>query len=110
MSREIIVEYLDKQISKHQVYECMPENETGYIYVPREALYKIVDGLIPLLKSKVIKNDKTYSPSVDDLGAPPSGDNVIPNIRVCNCHCAPFVIDMKLRIAKCTVCETTKQF
>lgn len=58
MNREKIVDYLDKQFWKHKVYECMPENETGYEYIPREALYKIVDGLIPMLKSEVKKLNK----------------------------------------------------
>jgi hypothetical protein len=53
MNREKIVHYLDKQFWKHKVYECMPENETGYEYIPTEALYKIVDGLIPMIKTEL---------------------------------------------------------
>jgi hypothetical protein len=53
MNREKIVDYLDKQFWKHKVYECMPENETGYEYIPRESLTKIVDGLIPLVKAEL---------------------------------------------------------
>lgn len=55
MNRDKIVDYLDKQFFKHKVYECMPENETGYEYIPRKSLTKIVDGLIPLVK-KELKN------------------------------------------------------
>ena len=53
MNKEKIVDYLDKQFWKHKRYECMPENETGYEYVPREALSKIVDGLIPMVKAEL---------------------------------------------------------
>jgi len=52
-SRNKIIDYLDKQFWKHKQYEQMPENDTGYEYVPREALAKIVDGLIPLMKPYV---------------------------------------------------------
>jgi len=51
--RNKIIDYLDKQFWKHKQYEQMPENDTGYEYVPREALVKIVDGLIPLMKPYV---------------------------------------------------------
>jgi hypothetical protein len=53
MDKEKIVDYLDKQFWKHKVYECMTENETGYEYVPRDALSKIVDGLIPMIKTEL---------------------------------------------------------
>lgn len=51
--REEVAEYLDKQFWKYKVYECMPEGEEGYEYVPYESLLKIADGLIPLVKSKL---------------------------------------------------------
>lgn len=63
MNKENIINYLDEQFWKHKVYECMPENETGYEYVPREALSKIVDGLIPLVITE-LKNSSI--PNVDN--------------------------------------------
>jgi hypothetical protein len=56
MNREKIVNYLEDQFQKHKVYECMPENEIGYEYIPRDSMYKIVDGLIPLIKSELNKD------------------------------------------------------
>ena len=50
--KESIVEYLDKQIHDRMEFECMPENEDGYYYVSKDSISKIVDGLIPLVKSK----------------------------------------------------------
>lgn len=48
--RDEIVDYLYAQFWARKVYEQMPENEYGYEYVPREAVCKIVDGLIPMMK------------------------------------------------------------
>ena len=45
---------------KEKQYECMPENEIGYEFVPREVLEKIVDGLIPMIKN-MIKQEKWIS-------------------------------------------------
>jgi len=69
MNRDKIVDYLDKQFWKHKVYEYMPENETGYEYIPRESLTKIVDGLIPLVKAG-LKNCSipAVSESVEPVG------------------------------------------
>jgi hypothetical protein len=53
VDREKIVDYLDNQFWKYKVYECMTENDTGYEYIPREKLYKIVDGLIPMIKNYI---------------------------------------------------------
>ncbi len=53
IDREKIVDYLDNQFWKYKVYEHMPENDTGYEYIPREKLYKIVDGLIPMIKNYI---------------------------------------------------------
>jgi len=53
--RDKIAAYLSKQFDEKKVYECMPENETGYTYIPPSAMYKIVDGLIPLIKSELKK-------------------------------------------------------
>ena len=64
MNRDELADYLDKQFHKHKVYECMPENETGYEYIPRDALYKIVDGLILMLKSYEKTNDKNTSKDI----------------------------------------------
>jgi hypothetical protein len=55
ITRNDIVDYLDKQFWNHKTYECMPENEVGYEYIPRESLEKIVDGLIPMVK-RLIKS------------------------------------------------------
>ncbi|OPC66360.1 hypothetical protein DSC47_10100 [Elizabethkingia miricola] len=64
--KEVIVNYLDKQINKHMEYDCMPENESGSYFVSRTSISKIVDGLIPLVKStfvkkKVLKNVPDHS-------------------------------------------------
>lgn len=58
MDKEKIIDYLDKQFWKHKTYECMPENEHGYEFIPRESLSKIVDGLIPMLKKELKKSIK----------------------------------------------------
>ncbi len=55
--RQEIIEWLEKQINKNLTYECMPENEEGYYYIPRHKLSNIVDGLIPLVKGKFKNND-----------------------------------------------------
>lgn len=48
--RECIVDYLKKQIDKHIEFDSVPENDDGWHEVKRENVYKILDGLIPLLK------------------------------------------------------------
>ncbi|MDC8024873.1 hypothetical protein [Elizabethkingia anophelis] len=53
--KEVIVNYLDKQIQKYTEYDCMPENEEGSYFVSRTSISKIVDGLIPLVKSTFVK-------------------------------------------------------
>ena len=63
--RNKIIDYLDKQFWKHKQYEQMPENDTGYEYVPREALVKIVDGLIPLMKPYV--NEQYASTKAEEV-------------------------------------------
>lgn len=55
MNRDKIVDWLDSQIKNKMVYECMPENEHGYEYVPRHEVVKIVDALIPMIKGELKK-------------------------------------------------------
>lgn len=55
MNRNKIVDWLEKRINDGLEYECMPENETGYEYIPIDEVVKIVDGLIPLIKSELKK-------------------------------------------------------
>lgn len=55
MNRDKIVDWLDNQIKNKMVYECMPENEDGYEYVPRHEVVKIVDALIPMIKGELKK-------------------------------------------------------
>lgn len=62
--KDIIVNYLDEQIQKHMEFECMPENENGYYFVSRSNIGKMVDGLIPLVKS-TFKN-KSINKQVPD--------------------------------------------
>lgn len=52
MDREKIVDYLEKQINKHIEFDSVPENDGGWYEVKRKNIYKIVDGLIPLIKTK----------------------------------------------------------
>lgn len=54
-TRDIIASYLRIQIEKRLKYECMPENESGYYHISNDDLYKIVDGLIPLVKRRTNK-------------------------------------------------------
>jgi hypothetical protein len=53
VTRDQIIDYLDNKFWEEKQYECMPENEIGYEFVPREALEKIVDGLIPMIKNMI---------------------------------------------------------
>lgn len=55
--REELVSYLKTQIDKHIEFDCVPENDSGWYEVKRENVYKIIDGLIPLIK-KQIKTSK----------------------------------------------------
>ena len=50
MNKEKLIDYLDEQFWKHKAYECMPENDMGYEYVPRDRVSRIIDGLIPMIK------------------------------------------------------------
>jgi hypothetical protein len=63
MNREKIVDYLDSKFWEYKQYECMPENEVGYEYIPRDKLYKIVDGLIPMVKQMIKSNLQSNTPS-----------------------------------------------
>jgi hypothetical protein len=56
IDRNIIADYLEGQINKRIEYEEMPENENGYSFVSRENILRVVDGLIPLIKSELNKN------------------------------------------------------
>jgi hypothetical protein len=59
MNRDKIVDYLHAQFEAKKEYERMPENEIGYTFIPREALYKIVDGLIPMVKGEINRVNKS---------------------------------------------------
>lgn len=67
MNKDNIINYLDKQFHKHKIYECMPENEVGYEYVPRESLSKIVDGLVPLVKTELKKPDESIKAKLEEI-------------------------------------------
>jgi len=64
VTKDQIIDYLDKKFWEEKQYECMPENEYGYEYVPREALGRIVDGLIPMVKN-MGKQKNNSSPEPD---------------------------------------------
>jgi len=64
VTRDQIIDYLDNKFWEEKQYECMPENEIGYEFVPREALEKIVDGLIPMIKN-MIKQKNNLFPKPD---------------------------------------------
>ena len=49
--REELVSYLEKQINDNIEFDCVPENEDGWHEVKRENVYKILDGLIPIIKN-----------------------------------------------------------
>lgn len=53
MNREKLVDYLEKQINKHIEFDSVPENDNGWHEVRRENIYKILDGLIPLIKQEM---------------------------------------------------------
>lgn len=66
VTRDQIIDYLDQKFWEEKQYKCMPENEYGYEYVPREALGRIVDGLIPMIKNMVKqKNNKLAALPLD---------------------------------------------
>lgn len=54
--RDKIVDWLEDRIGDKIVYEQMPENDYGFCYVPRSEIVKIVDALIPMIKSKFKNN------------------------------------------------------
>ncbi len=58
MDREKIVDYLEKQINAHIEFDNCPGNEDGWHEVTRKNIYKIVDGLIPMIK-KELKTTQT---------------------------------------------------
>ena len=60
MNREKLVDYLEKQINKHIEFDSVPDNNDGWYEVKRENIYKILDGLITLIKEekKKIKDRK----------------------------------------------------
>ena len=64
VTRDQIIDYLDNKFWEEKQYKCMPENEFGYEYVPRDALGKIVDGLIPMVKN-MIKQKNNLFPKPD---------------------------------------------
>ena len=49
--REKVVNYLEKQINGYIEFDNCPSNESGWHEVKRENIYKILDGLIPMLKT-----------------------------------------------------------
>ncbi len=51
--REKLVQHLYTQINKHIEFDCVPENENGWHEVKRENVYKILDGLIPMIKKAI---------------------------------------------------------
>ncbi len=57
MSRDKIVNYLDKQYSKYKQTGSVPEHDNTWEYVAYDDQLKIVDGLIPMVK-KFLKEDK----------------------------------------------------
>jgi len=64
VTKDQIIDYLDKKFWEEKQYKCMPENEFGHEYVPRDALGKIVDGLIPMVKN-MIKQKNNLFPKPD---------------------------------------------
>jgi uncharacterized protein YehS (DUF1456 family) len=67
VTRDQIIDYLDKKFWEEKQYECMPENEHGYEYVPREALEKIVDGLIPMIKNMMKQKVNSSNATLNNI-------------------------------------------
>lgn len=67
VTRNQIIDYLDKKFWEEKVYECMPENEHGYEYVPYEALERIVDGLIPMVKNMMKQKVNSSNATLNNL-------------------------------------------
>ena len=68
VTRDQIIDYLDNKFWEEKQYECMPENEIGYEFVPREALEKIVDGLIPMIKNMIKQKVNPSNAMLNILG------------------------------------------
>ncbi len=53
--REKIITWLKDKIDRNIVFDSVPENDNGWHEVERESVVKILDGLIPMLKTEVKK-------------------------------------------------------
>jgi hypothetical protein len=54
--REKIIDYLSRQVNANIVFDNCPGNDAGWYEVKREAIIKILDGLIPMIKEAEKRN------------------------------------------------------